>query len=559
MNRFALAARTIAILIAVAAVIDPSIGVSRHVPPLIAVVGDSSATLSAEVTKHYRIVRGPFPAAAGTIVTGQTLPRNVVSSAIPVFGIASQRPLWIDTVIAPSILSLHSRTSLIVRVGHVGGRGTTVQATLSSKGLELARASATLQSAAPLDIVLPFTALAPGVTPLTVTIRRGNDSARATLAIEASDRKWTVLFYDPRPSWMSTFVRRAVEADPGFAVGLRVSTSRSITSTVSGTPKSLLDPAIPELYDVIAVGAPDQLSAVEVSALEAFIRRRGGSVILLFDEPPLVSQPVSRLLSVSLWSTRTTQQPAVARTASDTAALRATELAWPARANSEVLPLAIAQGKPVVWSAPMGAGQLIVSGALDAWRYRDANSSAFDAFWRATIGDAAADALPPVVLAISRRTPRPGQSLELTAMVRDVALSARPMTAEIAATLDDSLPLTFWPTRVGQFRARLSAPSGVGTHHVSVVANGNRERLEFTVDTVSTPATPDERELIAAWARATGGEVVASRELETTLDATIPRASRVEQSYLMRSPWWIAPFALLLAFEWWWRRRNGNS
>jgi MYXO-CTERM domain-containing protein len=28
-------------------------------------------------------------------------------------------------------------------------------------------------------------------------------------------------------------------------------------------------------------------------------------------------------------------------------------------------------------------------------------------------------------------------------------------------------------------------------------------------------------------------------------------------SHPMRSPWWIVPLALLLAFEWWSRRRSG--
>jgi hypothetical protein len=46
-------------------------------------------------------------------------------------------------------------------------------------------------------------------------------------------------------------------------------------------------------------------------------------------------------------------------------------------------------------------------------------------------------------------------------------------------------------------------------------------------------------ELSAALVAATGGEV-------------LPR-----RWHPMRSPWWIIPFALLLGYEWWARRRRG--
>ena len=42
----------------------------------------------------------------------------------------------------------------------------------------------------------------------------------------------------------------------------------------------------------------------------------------------------------------------------------------------------------------VGRGRLIMSGALDAWRYRDRDTDAFDRFWRSAISGAA-QATPP--------------------------------------------------------------------------------------------------------------------------------------------------------------------
>ena len=63
------------------------------------------------------------------------------------------------------------------------------------------------------------------------------DGARDTLLydvlVNVPDSRRTVLFFDRRPSWMSTFVRRAVERDPRFAVTSRIITSVNAATTVS--------------------------------------------------------------------------------------------------------------------------------------------------------------------------------------------------------------------------------------------------------------------------------------------------------------------------------------
>jgi hypothetical protein len=412
-----------------------------------------------------------------------------------------------------------------------------------------------------MSLTLPYLTIDSGPALLDVHLRLGSDTAHASIVIDATDRRWPVLFYDPRPSWMSTFVRRSVEADPRFVVGGRVNTSRAVSSTVAGTPRSLNDPALPELYNVIVVGAPDQLSVGDVASLERFAQKRGGSVVLLFDEPPANASAIGRLTSVARWANQSAQNASLLRAAGDSTAMRATETSAPFAPPVGSRPLAVEGNRPVVWALPLGAGQLIVSGALDAWRYRDASTSSFESFWRTTIADAATSAVPPVTVSLSRRALRPGAPVDLGVLVRDATLSdlSRPIVTDIAGTLDDSVPVRLWPTTPGQFSAHLFPPTAAGSHHISLVANGNSERIDFVVDSLADAPAPDERELIGAWSHATGGDVVTAQRLKATLDARLPRTSRLETLHPMRSAWWILPFALLLAFEWWWRRRIGNS
>ena len=78
----------------------------------------------------------------------------------------------------------------------------------------------------------------------------------ADVLIDVREQRWAILFYDPRPSWMSTFVRRAIARDPRFAVTSRVVTSRNISTDAGQPPASLDDLATLELFDVGWLPAP---------------------------------------------------------------------------------------------------------------------------------------------------------------------------------------------------------------------------------------------------------------------------------------------------------------
>ena len=85
--------------------------------------------------------------------------------------------------------------------------------------------------------------------------------------------------FDTRPSWLSTFVRRAVASDPRFVVTSRVQTSRGAGVTAGRAPVALGAPGVLDAFDVVIVGAPNGLTAADASSLETYMRDRGGRVV----------------------------------------------------------------------------------------------------------------------------------------------------------------------------------------------------------------------------------------------------------------------------------------
>ena len=85
---------------------------------------------------------------------------------------------------------------------------------------------------------------------------------------------------------MATFVRRALEADARFVVTSRVATSRGTPAVTAGEPPAALS-ALPslELFHTVIVGAAGELTADDETGLSRFMRERGGTVVLLLDQP----------------------------------------------------------------------------------------------------------------------------------------------------------------------------------------------------------------------------------------------------------------------------------
>jgi hypothetical protein len=354
-------------------------------------------------------------------------------------------------------------------------------------------------------------------------------------------------------------VRRAIERDTRFEATSRVVTSRSISRDVGAPPTRLAD-ALQGSFDAIVVGAPDALTADDVNGLDTFMRQRGGSVVLPLDTPP-ANGPLARLIGVARWDSASFT-PATAATLSgdDSIMLRATEIAWPSILPLGAQPLNSAQTHPVIWTIPVGAGELIVSGALDAWRYRDAANSTFDSFWQSTVAHAAAGALPPVAVRVAPNALAPGDSAVVTVASRTELLRGNG-TASVAASLDDSILVRLWPTSTaGEFRGTLRSSRALGLHQLIVAVNGQRVTAPFIVGADVHQPLGNSDALVAAWAASTGGVALTSnnaRDIAAAIQKVRTASIAAEPWHPMRSGWWMLPFALALSGEWWLRRRHG--
>jgi hypothetical protein len=203
---------------------------------------------------------------------------------------------------------------------------------------------------------------------------------------------------------------------------------------------------------------------------------------------------------------------------------------------------------------------VIVSGALDAWRFRDRSVSSFDRFWQTLIAGAATSAITSISVTTANGVVRPRERVPVSAYVRDAALSTvLPVKASANAALVSSVRL--WPSeRVGMFRGDLRAPAEPGAYRLTVAAFGARTDVPIVVAADAARPTPESPDLLRAWVESRGGAAIGATDigsLAPRLVAAIRPANRRTRWHPMRSAWWILPLALALAVEWWLRRRRG--
>ena len=569
--------RVAAFAIAMLAVVDPAVTSLRSSRPLVAVVASDSTRdteladrVARDLGRQFSVVRKPFSAATGTVIIGDALPDETSPVARTVMAVLPTRhkpPLKIIEVRAPAASPLSARIPVVVRAEVVGALGRRVTYDLMDGTVLVDRQTQlVLNDETSLRVTMSFVPTVPGPLSLTVkaTFDNGGTRDSASVVVNARDDRFDVLFFDPRASWLSTFVRRAVEADPRFAVSHRVLTSRGLANTGGAAPTSLRGAEALAAYATIVVSAPEQLTEADVEGLNAFMRTHAGRVVLLMDR--VTPAPIDRLTGVSAW--RAVQLPK----AGELPQLPARSIAWPAAvpAGATIVVETFARDstrRAVVWSIPVGAGRLLVSGALDAWHYREPATSNFHQFWTNTNAELSAGVPGAIDVAVTRRPVAPGESVAITATVVATALSQNSdRSAEVSAALvkgTDSTVVRLWPTAIpGRFAGSIAAPRDPGTYQLSVSSGSARTVTPIVVAHAARTQARDDHELVEMFAASRGGTAVPEsrlRELPSLLAAALPAVSRVETWHPMRSAWWIVPFALLLGAEWWWRRRRGQA
>lgn len=559
--------RVLGIAIAIAAAIDPAMALMRVDRAVISLIDAGGGALTPAIARalaaEFDVHDGPIAGAAATLVVGDAFPETELVTSGALFAVTPARPatrVEIEDIKAPLVAPSGSKIPVVVSVRAVGMRGRSVTLDLFAGSLAADSVKRDIsQDDERADVVLALPPAAAGLLSARVAVRDVQDGPVRHLVVDVRDERWRVLVADPRPSWASTFIRRALESDRRFDISSRVGTSKTV-GAASGTAPSLTDTPALSSFDAIIVGAPDAMSAQEVRSLERYARERGGSVVLLLDQvDPGSFAPL--LGGVTLGDIHGLER---VKLSSAAGTLVATELAVPRGDGGSITSLARAAigGKetPVIWQSPLGAGRVVVNGALDAWRYRTREGGGFARFWTDAVGAAAAASPAPLELTAETLRVAPGTTFEIRAIVRDVQLSD-PSRPAPPAELEG--PPTFWPEEErGVFHVTVRASDTPGNYQIKVqgsVVPG--VRVQQTLNYVVAPAEHrPQPALLAAWTTSRGGTVLADdvpgvvSRVRTAVNA---RKERVE-THPMRSPWWLPAFVILLGGEWWIRRRRGE-
>ena len=559
--------RALAIAIAVAALIDPVFSSSESQDrPVVAIhlTADVPLAVDAALREHVNgrelITR---------VAVGNRLPCAVDEDCIAVAdgSIDSDwepaRPVSVITtevndgpnVSVPSVVvrSGHRSAAGVARVELVGrdvsGKRTDIR--ISDSGAVVGSAEHQWSTATTATVEVPWWPLDSGARSLRIEAlpldgeRTASDNvieAGATIA----GARLPILVFDARPSWNSTFVRRALEDDARFAVGYR---SRIAPGLSAGTSNGRLDATVLDAVAAVIVGSPDALTAEETGLLERFVRVRGGTLVMLPEKP--AAGPSTRLFPANGVEHLTGNAESVGP-------LHATEILRWRDVSATTTVIAKSGSSAAIVSVPTGGGRIIIAGAMDAWRYRGLGQGAFDRFWTSLVAEGAAlgEALQlKFDLAIAAR----GSRARFT--VRDRRLEPRAAIAAsaVAQCGDGPHAIRLWPgATTGEFTGEVPAAQ---QGECTVVATIDERSVTGSIAIVDRPARGTGVTLakLGRQARASGGVIARAGEEQSVTQqlAGGPRMSRVVSVHPMRTPWWILPFAACLSAEWWLRRRDG--
>lgn len=595
MTRIAASARWIAIAIAVVAVIDPVLSLPRSERPVVRVVSleprDVRPIAGALRDAGFQIDGGDPEAAI--VLVGRSASREhlAVSAAHPASATKHAVPgtehpaVWaLDTsppspnirlarVLAPASRLPMQAVEIKVDMAAHGAAGQTTEIVLEERGIPVAIARHRWSGAEESrEVSLHY--LPPGAAATRLRVRASAlpfetdpDDNVADVAIPALRGPVRVLVVEAAVTWPAVFVRRALEGEPAFAVSAIQRAAKGVATTAGAPPAALTRAALAP-FEVVFIGGPDVLTAADLVALRWFVEERGGIAIFIPDQRP--TGRYLELVGVSTFVPRILDAPV--RVAPD---LQASELLIAARLPPAATVLASQEGSPVVFAARRGAGAVVFSGALDAWRHRaDAPAQTADStqttaplarFWQGVVFANAAAVPSTIDVSAVPGLVRPGERTSITVRLRDIpvtdVMTFPPVSARIVgATIRADQPVRLWPTAepgVYEGAWRAGPP---GQYNLTVTAGELRGDGTITVaGDVAQPAAADP-ESLAILTAAAGGQVFPVERVPALVQAmrsAHPPRRVVRPVHPMRSAWWLLPFAGLLCAEWAIRRKRG--
>ena len=516
-------------------------------------------------------VNGPS-APAAMVLVGDAIDSEA-PMGVPVSIVSTRR----DTAQRTAIVAVHEppralpgwESRIAVELDAAGMQGRTSAVVLEHRGVALARTEHRwTRDRERATVQLRFTPPQAGTWALQVRLEGVSERGSADVRVLAEPRVLKIATYDTRPNWGATFVRRALEADPAFDVSALVRASRGVDVRAGAPPTSLTAETL-NPYDLVLVGAPEELTRRDVDTLTDFVRRRGGSVVFLPDRKP--SGPYLALVPAAGFDEVLLERPADLL-AGERPPTRASELSIPREPGAGGEPMAwVQQGsatRPVVLSWPVGDGRVIFSGALDAWRYRTGEPGGFAAFWRSVAAAAALGSPRALEVTAAPGVAAPGETVVVRASLRRTELAERgtmtdapPVGAELIDTATGtSRFLRLWPAAAaGEFEARFAAPAA-GRYDVQVGVEGGAV-AEVPLVVAAGAASPhrSEPDAVQFLAHATGGVVVDAAgigPLEEHLRG-LARPMVAAAVRPARSLWWMVAFVALACAEWVLRRHRG--
>ena len=572
---FSMFARFAAMAIACAAIVDPVLSLPRADRPSIRVIatGEADAAPVSAALKHAGFAVNAAEGEAATLIVGDRPPARLASSTgFWALDMTPRAPnVRVGRASAAAVRLPDQAVTVLVEIFADGMAGRSTEISLQDAGIAVAGTRHTWRGEretwrATLPYLPPDSSTARlRVTAAVLEGESRTDDNVADVAVPAARGPVRTLVVETGVTWPGVFVRRALEGEAAFAVSALQRASKSV-ATRAGSPPAALTRGTLSAFDVAVIGGPDNLTASDLDALRWFVETRGGVAVFVPDQRP--TGRYGDLAGVDAFDSRGVDAPlALTEPGKKEASLSAAELVVPKPLPSGATVLAEdPAGAPVVFAARRGAGAVIISGALDAWRHRA--DDRFARFWRRAIAEQAALVPPALDVTADPMLVRPGETTTITARIRVSELpegdriDIGPISARaIDPQAQTDVPVRLWPVDPGVYAGEWRPPVP-GTFNVTVSAGPLRGDALVAADRGFAPGSAADPEALALIARASGGRVFPSDQSAALVDAmkaTFSPRTVTRKIHPMRSTWWAVVFAILLTGEWAFRRKHGLS